>query len=122
MHVISPYSSVQMMVSVCSEGGLSAPAAFFARILNSYLHPSCNSFTVKAVSTTFTLLAFTQILEGRSRLSTIYPVSLWPPSNCGSFHCRVTVLRVMLMTSGRPGASDNAQHRCHYLSQDIKVH
>lgn len=93
------------MVSVCSEGGLNAPAAFFARILNSYLQPSCRSVTVYAGSTTFTLLAFTQILEGRSRLSTMYPVSLWPPSNCGSVHWRVTVLLVMLTTSGLPGAS-----------------
>lgn len=49
-----PYSSLHIMVPVDSDGGLIAPAVFFALILNSYLQPSVRSVTVNAQSGTFT--------------------------------------------------------------------
>lgn len=49
-----PYSSLHIMVPVDSDGGLIAPAVFFALILNSYLEPSVRSVTVNAQSGTFT--------------------------------------------------------------------
>ena len=100
-----PYSSLQIMVPVLSDGALIAPAVFFALTRNSYFPPSTRSVTVKAQSGTLTWLAFVQDLEGRSRISTIYPVSLWPPSYLGSVQTRVTEFLVTLITSGLPGGS-----------------
>lgn len=100
-----PYSSLQMMVPVLSDGALMAPAVFLALILNSYFPPSTRSVTVKAQSGTLTWLAFIQDLEGRSLFSTMYPVNLWPPSYLGSVQMRVTEFLVTLITSGFPGGS-----------------
>lgn len=117
----TPYSSLQIMVPVLSDGALIAPAVFLALILNSYFPPSTRSVTVKAQSGTLTWLAFIQDLEGRSRFSTMYPVNLWPPSYLGSVQMRVTEFLVTLITSGFPGGS-KTEKKVHQTNFQCLLH
>lgn len=85
--------------------GLPTPAAFSALTLNSYFLSSDRSLTLKVVSLIGARLTGTQRPTGHSLFSTMYPVTVLPPSDAGGSHDRVIDDGVISETEGGLGAS-----------------